>query len=137
MWKWFQRRRKSAPQPLAGAPSNRRLKNYTGESGYVYEYYYEGYRVSQRGEQTGAEHVFSVSADRKRWFPVSVFLPDDATSAWERENGRDLDSTERYAIVKMSLFQAFDERGHPSEMEQDVLIPPSAIPAILNQLGLD
>jgi hypothetical protein len=137
MWKWFRKQRESADQPLTGSPSHRRLKTYTAGSGYVYEYYYEGYRVAQRGEWTGAEHVFSVSADRKRWFPVPVFLPDNATAEWERENGRDLDSTERYAIVKMSLFQAFDDRDHPSEMEGDVLIDPKDIPEILTQLGLD
>ena len=67
MWKWLNKRQRGEPPPapLTGAPPYRRQKTYTAETGYVYEYYYEGYRVAARNDESGAEHVFAVSADRK------------------------------------------------------------------------
>ena len=32
------------PLPLTGAPAVRRLKSYSAQSGYVYQYFYEGQR---------------------------------------------------------------------------------------------
>ena len=34
------------PLPLTGAPAVRRLKSYSAQSGYVYQYFYEGQRHS-------------------------------------------------------------------------------------------
>ena len=44
--------------PLSGAPPIRRLKTYSAQSGYVYQYFYEGQRPL-RGE-AGTEFVFTV-----------------------------------------------------------------------------
>jgi hypothetical protein len=139
MWKWLKKLQggESASAPLTGAPPHRRQKTYTADSGYVYEYYYEGFRVAARAGETGAEHVFAISADRKSWHPVSVFLQDSAARAWEAENGRELNSTERYAIVKMSLFGAFDEREDPSQMRAEVCVRHADVAEILERLGID
>ena len=126
-----------APPPLAGTPPVRRLKTYAGDSGYVYEYYYEGYRVSSRADAAGAEYVFTVSADRRNWFPVTVFLEDAAVAGWERRRGRELNMTERYAVVKMALFRAFDERETPAGMRRGVTVGPEAIGGLLETLGID
>ena len=61
--------------PLSGAPAIRRMKTYSAQSGYVYQYFYEGQRPL-RGAEGGTEFVFSVSADRKTWHPVSVLVGD-------------------------------------------------------------
>jgi len=139
MWKWLKKlpAGKSEPAQLTGAPPHRRQKTYSADSGYVYEYYYEGFRVAARGNETGSEHVFMVSADRKNWHPVSVFLQDSAAGAWEAENDRELNSTERYAIVKMALFQAFDEREDPSLMSAEVCVHHADVAEILERLGID
>jgi len=50
--------------PLTGAPAVRRQKTYSAESGYVYQYYYEGQRPASRDGSSGIEFVFNVSADR-------------------------------------------------------------------------
>jgi hypothetical protein len=60
----------------------RRHKSYSAASGYVYQYFYEGYRAA--GPET--EFVFQASADRKAFFPVSVVLPDAVAAQWEREH---------------------------------------------------
>jgi hypothetical protein len=83
------------------------------------------------------EYVFEVSADRKTVFPVSVLVQDESVAAWESRHERMLSETERYAIAKMSLFQAFDERENPSLMRQDVHARPADVEAILESLGLD
>lgn len=125
------------PEPLAGTPAVRRRKTYAGDSGYVYEYYYEGYRVAARGGAAGAEYVFTVSADRRNWYPVTVFLEDAAVAGWERSRRRELSMTERYAVVKMALFQAFDQREQPAEMRRGVAVGPDAIGGLLETLGID
>src|SRR5208337_635001 len=103
--RWF--RKKSAA--LTGAPAVRRMKTYSAQSGYVYQYFYEGQRPYLAGEESGVEFVFSISADRKTWHPVCVAVAARSLRAWEETHGRDLSSTERYAVAKMALFQALDE----------------------------
>ncbi len=49
--------------PLTGAPAVRRMKTYSAQSGYVYQYYFEGYRPLP--VESGVEFVFQISSDRK------------------------------------------------------------------------
>jgi hypothetical protein len=123
------------PLPLTGIPAVRRLKSYPAQSGYVYHYFYEGQRPLRRGSETGTEFVFTVGADSKTWHPVSVLLPEGALEAWEREHARTLSSTERYAIAKLALFQAFDERAGPPQMKEDVQVRGTDVAAIIETLG--
>jgi hypothetical protein len=115
----------------------RRQKTYDAQSGYVYQYYYEGQRPLMRDGEAGTEFVFDVSADRKTSAPVSVLVLEEAVRSWEQQHGRALISTERYAAAKMALFQAFDERAHPGLMRQDIRVRATDIEAILAGLGID
>jgi hypothetical protein len=128
---------KKKPAPLTGAPAVRRQKTYNAQSGYVYQYYYEGQRPFHRDSERGTEFVFDVSADRKTSSTVSVFVLDEAVFAWQRQHGRELAETERYATAKMALFQAFDERAHPGLMKQDIRVRAADMEAILSGLGID
>jgi hypothetical protein len=121
---------------LTGAPPVRRLKTYSAQSGYVYQYYYEGQRPFRAGGDTGTEFVFNVSADRKSWRPASVLLSDAAVSAWQQVHARQLSDTERYAIAKLALFQAFDERATPALMKEDVRVRHADVEGIVETLGL-
>jgi hypothetical protein len=129
----FERLFKKKPAPLTGAPAVRRQKTYNAQSGYVYQYHYEGHRPFEEG----TEFVFDVSADRKTSTPVSVFVLNDAVRAWQEQHGRELIANERYAAAKMALFQAFDERGNPGLMKQDVRVRAADLEAILSGLGID
>jgi hypothetical protein len=122
--------------PLTGAPPVRRLKTYSAQSGYVYQYYYEGQRPFRAAGESGAEFVFAISADRKSWRPSRVLLGEGAVTAWEAAHGRKLSATECYAIAKMALFQAFDERATPALMKEDVRVRPADVEAIVETLGL-
>jgi len=130
MLRWFRK-----PAPLTGAPPVRRQKAYSAQSGYVYQYFYQGHRAAPH--ERGAEYVFDVSADRKASTPVSVFLADEAVESWQNESGRALSATEQYAIAKMALFQAFDERENPEAVQQPVRVGAAEVSAILATLNID
>jgi hypothetical protein len=117
---------------LRGAPAARRLKTYRAASGYVYHYYYLGFR--EAGLAT--EHMFETSGDRKEWFLVSVAVEEEAVRAWEAAHGRELNATERYAAAKMALFAAFDERARPVEMRAGVRVTAETIEGALGPLDL-
>lgn len=126
--------KKSAP--LTGTPAVRRLKTYSAESGYVYQYYYQGHRDFRSGGESGVEFVFSISADPKNWHTTSVLVSEAAIRAWEESHARELSSTERYAVAKIALFQAFDERPAPPQMKDEVRVRNADVEAIIETLGL-
>jgi len=129
MFGWLHR--KKSPEPLVGAPSTSRLKTYSAQSGYVYQYFYRGRRPAR------GEYVFEIARTTKAPISVSVFLQPESILSWERGHGRELTPTEHYAAAKMALFQAFDERESPAEMARPVHVRPADLEAILETLGLD
>jgi len=112
------------------------MKTYSAQSGYVYQYFYEGHREYRAGGDGGAEFVFSVSSDRKTWHETAVLVSDAGVLAWQQSHARELSGTERYALAKIALFQAFDERGEPALMREAVKVRPSDIDGIVEALGL-
>jgi len=129
---WFTRK----AAPLTGAPAVRRLKTYSAQSGFVYQYRYEGHRPIRVADGAADEFVFHVSATRNGGVPVTVRVPEAAIHAWEETHSRQLNSTERYAIAKMALFQAFDERPTPASMTDEVRVRHADLVAILETLGV-
>jgi hypothetical protein len=123
-------------EPLTGAPAVRRLKSYSAQSGYVYQYYFEGHRPFQSAKGPGTEYVFSASPDRKRYDAVTVCVDEAAVEAWQAAHQRELSSTERYAIAKMALFQAFDERVTPDAMRDPIRVRNADLDAIVQNLEL-
>ena len=89
----------------------RRMKTYTGQTGYVYQYYFVGKRpaLPDAPEAPATEYIFDVSPDRKTAYAVSVFLRDSALASWRAAHGRNLSDTEQYAAAKMRLLRGFDE----------------------------
>ena len=89
----------------------RRLKTYTGQTGYVYQYYFVGKRPALQNdpEAPSTEYIFDVTSDRKTTFSVSIFLPPRSLEAWATTRGRSLSDPEQYAAAKLRLMQAFDE----------------------------
>ncbi len=107
--------REAEPPTLRGRPQIRREKAYAADSGYVYQYTYEGYRDTARDGTDGREYVFLCSSDRAARFSIVVFAPKESFASWERESERELTEVERYAVVKMRLFEVFDESAHIRE----------------------
>jgi hypothetical protein len=121
---------------LSGVPAVRRMKAYSANSGFVYQYFVEGHRECRTAADQGTEFVFTISCDRKNWRQTSVFVNSAAILAWEEAHARELSATERYAIAKMALFQAFDERLDPARMQDDVRVRVADIDGIVETLGL-
>lgn len=124
------------PVPLTGAPAVRRLKTYSAQSGYVYQYYFEGQRPFEQPEDQGTEFVFTISADRKAWHSTSVLVSGPALRSWEQKHARELSFAERYAICKLALFQAFDERTSPEQMKSEVRVRAADVDGIIELLDL-
>ena len=123
-------------RPLEGAPSIRRLKTYSSQTGYVYQYYFEGKRP---GEHTSdIEFIFTASADRKSWRQVAVLVSGAALRGWETQHERELSATERYAIAKLALFREFDRQAVPDALFRGgIEVTAADAAAILETLGLD
>jgi hypothetical protein len=82
------------------------------------------------------EFVFGVSSGSRECVPVAVRVSGAALRAWEEERSRQLSSTEQYAIAKMALFQAFEERPTPARMGDDIAVRHADLRAILETLDL-
>ena len=132
MFDWL---RKKEP-PLTGAPAVRRQKTHSAESGYVYQYFYEGHRGGKRDGVPGTHYVFNVSADRKTSFATTVFISATTLDAWQRDHSRALTATECYAVAKLALFQAFDQRLTPAAMSEAVLVETADVESFLARLDI-
>jgi hypothetical protein len=117
----------------------RRMKTYTGATGYVYQYYFVGLRPALPGdtEEPAAEFIFDVTSDRKTIFAASVFLLHAAVEAWDQAHGRNLTDTEQYAAAKLRLFQGFDEVENLKEAGRRLRIDAAELEELLGNLGVE
>jgi hypothetical protein len=136
MLSWLRSLVSKPPPPLKGVPKVRREKTYSAETGFVYQYFYLGYRQAQRGEDDGDEHLFSVTSDRTSRFTLRVFLSRRVLDQWEEVNDRKLIPTEQYALVKLSLFEAFDERTDFGGENPEVVVSPRQVEEHVKTLDL-
>ncbi|HXZ80480.1 MAG TPA: hypothetical protein VEG30_11160 [Terriglobales bacterium] len=117
----------------------RRVKTYTGETGYVYQYYFVGQRPALSGdsEAPATEYIFDVSSDRKTTYAVSVFIRGEVAENWSSAHGRPLTDTERYAVAKVRLFHGFDEIENMMQDGRRLSVSAAEIEEYLNSLGVD
>jgi len=84
----------------------RRMKTYSAESGYVFEY-------ALAAEPSAGTYDFEVSWDRKLLHLVKVvFAPEELTQAPLDV----LNSVERYAVAKLAMRMAFDRCDNPEAL---------------------
>src|SRR5438270_10274835 len=114
----------------------RRMKTYTGEQGYVYQYYFVGQRATSEEGAGGVEYIFDVTADRKTMYSVSVVLPEKLLTDWAAAHGRQLTDAEQYGAVKMRLFQGFDEIEDMMANGRRLVIDSVILEAALEKLGV-
>jgi hypothetical protein len=120
-------------------PPVRRVKTYTGEQGYVYQYYFVGRRAAlpDDPEAPATEFIFDVTSDRKLTYAVSVLLPNSARDAWGQRHGRPLNEAEQYAAAKLRLFRAFDELEDVKGQGRRVTIDLGLLEEALASLGVE
>jgi hypothetical protein len=117
----------------------RRLKTYTAQTGYVYQYYFVGKRPALDGdpEAPSTEYIFDVTADRKTTFAVSIFLQPQALTAWSANRGRQLSDPEQYAAAKLRLMQGFDEIVDMLHDGRRLRLDAESLPALLESIGVE
>ena len=117
----------------------RRVKTYTAQTGYVYQYYFVGKRPALDGDPEGpsTEFIFDVTSDRKTIFAVSVFLLPAALAAWSGSHGRTLSEPEQYAGVKLRLMQAFDEIPDMLNHGRRLRLEAHELPVLLDSIGVE
>jgi len=119
--------------------TTRRVKAYTGQTGYVYQYYFVGQREALKDdpEAPATEYIFDVTAERKSMFAVSVFVPPEAPDGWSARRGRKLSEPEQYAAVKLRLMQAFDEIPDMLSHGRRLRLDAETLAALLDSIGVD
>ncbi len=73
----------------------RRIKAYSAESGYVYQYQFQDVHPAEKEGAAGNEYIYYVSADRKTMFPVRIFVRRDALDNWTKKDGTSVDRNRR------------------------------------------
>ena len=118
----------------------RRVKSYSAATGFVYQYYFYEVRKARRAASDGTEYVYMVSVDRKKVFPLRIFVKRDAAEKWSHTAGRTLSGTEEYAVAKMRLFQALDEIENVEHIEShppELVVDETNLGPLLSQLDLE
>jgi hypothetical protein len=117
----------------------RRLKTYTAQTGYVYQYYFVGQReaLASDPESPATEYIFDVTSDRKTTYAVSVFLGPAALKVWSTARGRTLSQPECYAAVKLRLMQGFDEILDMLQSGRRLRVEPFEICDLLGSIGIE
>jgi hypothetical protein len=117
----------------------RRMKTYTADTGYVYQYYFVGKRDALPGapDAPATEYIFDVTSDRKSLFAFSIFLRADALDAWALTHGRSLTEAEQYAAAKLRLLHGFDEIEDLAQSERHLAVGSENIEELLAVLRLE
>ena len=117
----------------------RRLKTYTAQTGYVYDYYFVGKRAALPGDPfaPSVEYIFDISADRKTTCAVSVFLSPQVVDSYAAGHGRSLSEPEQYAAVKMRLLQALDEIPDMLHNGRRLTLDVETLSTLLESVGID
>ena len=97
-----------AEPPLIEVPAGGRVKFYLADSGFAYEYRFQGHRQFPNGDR---EYLFN-PPDRS----ISVLESHALISNWQQLSARILTDPERVAIATMVLRRIFDEATAPSEL---------------------
>lgn len=121
---------------MARPEAPRRAKSYSAATGYVYQYYFYEVQKTRRGGSAGSEYIYMVSVDRKKVFPLRIFVARDGIEKWGLAARRELTGTEEYAVAKMRLFEALDEVPDLANGQPELVVDGSNIEALLSRLDI-
>src|SRR5512133_3719069 len=114
----------------------RRVKTYTAQTGYVYEYYFVGQREAKSAGTPATEYIFDVISDRRARYSISILVTSGALETWAGNHGRKLSSPEQYAAAKLRLQQGFDEISDMLAEGRTLDVSSSNIEGVLSPLEL-
>jgi hypothetical protein len=109
-----------------------RTKTYSGESGYVYQYHFEG----ERDYPDGKAYLFCISVAGAPPFVTEIRIRRTSTDPWELSERRKLTPTEHYAIAKMALFSLLDRASSPAALIDAYEVSAEEVREILRTLDI-
>jgi len=136
VWTWRRTKANSGKTAREARTGPLRWKNYSAQTGYVYQYVLRGSRPWAQGTSGDEEYVFHATRDRKDVFAASVVLTREVMEEWSRASGRELLAAERYAVAKLSLQAAFDEYESEARFREAIVPGMGMIEQLLERLGL-
>jgi hypothetical protein len=105
-----------------------RWKTYAAQSGYVYQYIFEGLRGDH-------EYNFRAVSGPQIEMTLRVILDPQVLDAWAAAN-RPLTATECYGIAKMAVMRAMDEQTEPGGQPASIQPDSSEVASICAELRL-
>ena len=130
---WGRLFRRKQPSDFTGTPPLRRIQSYSAQTGYVYQYNFEGARQAENGK----EYRFRVRANAREYKNVFVRVPEHLVREWGTAHSRELVDTEQYGIAKMLLFQHFDEATDGGALGSSIVLTRADLDRISAELDLD
>ena len=121
--------------PLVRTRSTGRPRTYSADSGYVYQYWFAGFRPVKRAGEGYIEYVFEVTGARESPSAVSVLLAEGRLPAWTGTQ-RELTASERYGIAKLCLKRALDSFPDPKTLSPQVVPSKSDVEEVAATLDL-
>jgi hypothetical protein len=117
----------------------RRLKTFSAQTGYVYQYYFVGKREALPGDPAApaTEYVFDVTVDGSVVFAVSVLMRAAALASWAAVHSRLLTESEQYAAAKLRLLRDFEAMESPARGARRLVVDAEDVEDLLADLGLD
>jgi hypothetical protein len=114
------------------APVSRRLKTYSAENGFAYQYV----SIGSRETGSGLEFGFDISADRVSWGQVVVELTYPVLEEAAGRIGRELSSSERFGVAKIGMLRELDRREGGGIPPNKVKVDSTELASILEFLGV-
>jgi len=111
----------------AGWVPKPRWKRYAAESGYVYEYVFQGFEHPR--------YIFRATSGPQLEVTIAIELDAEILTNWGRKH-RPLTEIECYGIAKMALLRELDRRAHPEAGQVPVRPAFDEIEAICVDLDL-
>ena len=110
---------------MASSAQPPRIKTRHAMSGYVYEYYFD--------RTFDAVYRFGIRSGPGPYSPALIEIDRPLLS---RTAGRELSAVEEFAVAKLALFEAFDERPDPTAMAEPYRPPAEVLDRIVTELDL-
>jgi hypothetical protein len=105
-----------------------RWKTYAAQSGYVYQYVFEGLRSDDA-------YIFRAISGPSIELTLEVILDAKVLEPWVSQN-RSLSEMESYGIAKLALMRALDEEAAPGSARAPIRPTSSEVEAMCRELDL-
>ena len=107
-----------------------RWKRYAAQSGYLYEYVFEGVELAK---PSALDYQFRVRPAADAQIVLRITVEKELLQPWIRGH-RELDETECFGIAKLALQRAFDQAAEPGALISIVRVSRSDMESYCREL---